>query len=104
MVMTVIKLIIASTIALGNDEVYYWTYALNLEWNYFDHPPFVAWLIRVTTVNLYIHNELAVRLGAIISSTIGTIIKLIKAETYMPFCTINFLLLNRANNITATHK
>ena len=72
--MTVIKLIIASTISLGNDEVYYWTYALNLEWNYFDHPPFVAWLIRTTTVNLYIHNELAVRLGAIISSTISTII------------------------------
>ncbi|MBB6237275.1 hypothetical protein HDC90_001895 [Pedobacter sp. AK013] len=74
MVMTVIKLIIASTMALGNDEVYYWTYALNLEWNYFDHPPFVAWLIRTTTANLYIHNELAVRLGAIISSTIGTVI------------------------------
>lgn len=74
MAMTVIKLIIASTITLGNDEVYYWTYALNLEWNYFDHPPFVAWLIRTTTANLYIHNELAVRLGAIISSTIGTVI------------------------------
>jgi Dolichyl-phosphate-mannose-protein mannosyltransferase len=74
MAMTVIKLIIASTISLGNDEVYYWTYALNLQWNYFDHPPFVAWLIRATTANLYIHNELAVRLGAIISSTIGTVI------------------------------
>lgn len=74
MAMTVIKLVIASTTALGNDEVYYWTYALNLQWNYFDHPPFVAWLIRLTTANLYIHNELAVRLGAIISSAIGAII------------------------------
>ncbi|WP_412465418.1 ArnT family glycosyltransferase [Pedobacter sp. KLB.chiD] len=69
-----IKMIIASTLALGNDEVYYWTYALNLQWNYFDHPPFVAWLIRTTTADLYLHNELAVRLGAIISSSIGTII------------------------------
>ncbi len=74
MAMTLIKLIIASTTALGNDEVYYWTYALNLQWNYFDHPPFVAWLIRTTTADLYLHNELAVRLGAIISSTIGIII------------------------------
>jgi len=72
--MTVIKLIIASTTALGNDEVYYWTYSLNLQWNYFDHPPFVAWLIRATTANLCIHTEVAVRLGAIISSTIGTVI------------------------------
>lgn len=74
MAMTVIKLIIASTTSLGNDEVYYWTYALNLQWNYFDHPPFVAWLIRITTADLYIHNELAVRIGAIVSSAIGTII------------------------------
>jgi Dolichyl-phosphate-mannose-protein mannosyltransferase len=73
MAITVIKLIIASATALGNDEVYYWTYALNLQWNYFDHPPFVAWLIRTTTANLYIHHELAVRLGAIIASTFGTV-------------------------------
>lgn len=72
--MTIIRIIIASSTALGNDEVYYWTYALNLEWSYFDHPPFVAWLIRVTTANLYIHNELAVRFGAIASSAISTII------------------------------
>lgn len=60
--------------ALGNDEVYYWTYALNLEWNYFDHPPFVAWLIRLTTANLHLHSELPVRFGAIASSAICTII------------------------------
>lgn len=60
--------------ALGNDEVYYWTYALNLEWNYFDHPPFVAWLIRLTTANLHLHAELFVRFGAIASSVICTII------------------------------
>ncbi|WP_406827266.1 ArnT family glycosyltransferase [Pedobacter sp. KACC 23697] len=72
--MTVIKLIIASATALGNDEVYYWTYALNLQWNYFDHPPFVAWLIRTTTANLHIHNELAVRFGAIMASSCATLI------------------------------
>lgn len=71
---SLLKVIIASSIALGNDEVYYWTYALNLEWNYFDHPPFVGWLIRITTVNLQIHHELAVRFGAIASSAIGTLI------------------------------
>jgi len=71
-VSTVIKFIIASTVELGSAEVYYWSYSLNLQWNYFDHPPVVAWLIRLTTANLLLHNELFVRIGAIISSAICT--------------------------------
>src|SRR4030088_3254583 len=57
---------------LGNSEVYYWVYSLKLQWNYFDHPPIVAWLIRMTTANLLLHNEVFVRLGAIISSALCT--------------------------------
>jgi 4-amino-4-deoxy-L-arabinose transferase-like glycosyltransferase len=67
-----LRLLFASATELGADEVYYWTYALKLQWNYFDHPPLVAWLIRLTTVNLSFHSELFVRLGAIISSAICT--------------------------------
>jgi len=63
---------IASAIELGNDEVYYWTYALHLQYNYFDHPPMVGWLIRLTTANLILHSELFVRLGAIVSAAICT--------------------------------
>ncbi|MEJ7683850.1 MAG: glycosyltransferase family 39 protein [Segetibacter sp.] len=66
------RIIIASTVELGNDEVYYWTYAQHLQWNYFDHPPLVGWLIRLTTVNLLLHSELFVRLGTIISSVVCT--------------------------------
>lgn len=69
---TAARLVIASAIELGNDEVYYWTYAQYLQWNYFDHPPIVGWLIRLTTANLTLHTELFVRLGAIISSAICT--------------------------------
>ena len=36
------KLLIAGLIELGNDEVYYYTYALQLDWSYFDHPPMVG--------------------------------------------------------------
>lgn len=71
-VSTIARLIIAYNLELANDEVYYWTYALKLQWNYFDHPPVVAWLIRLTTINLLLHNELFVRLGAVISSAICT--------------------------------
>lgn len=73
-IVSTIKLIVAVSIDFGNDEVYYWTYALNLKWNYFDHPPFIAWLIRFSTLNLSLHNEIAVRFGAILSSSICTIL------------------------------
>jgi hypothetical protein len=69
---TLIRCIIALTIGLGNDEVYYLTYAQHLQWNYFDHPPIVALLIRATTFNLHFTNELFVRLGAIIFGAINT--------------------------------
>jgi hypothetical protein len=68
-VSTIARLIIASTIELANDEAYYWTYSLKFQWNYFDHPPLIGWLIRLTTANLLLHNELFVRLGAVISNT-----------------------------------
>jgi hypothetical protein len=41
-------------VALGTDitydEAYYWTWSRSLEWSYFDHPPLVAWLIRLLGV------------------------------------------------------
>ena len=30
------------------DEAYYWFYSKNLSWGYFDHPPIVALLIKIT--------------------------------------------------------
>src|ERR1700712_2493312 len=59
---------------LGNSEVYYWVFSRNLQWNYFDHPPMVAWLIRLTTLNDIFHNELAVRIGSVICSGLCTLI------------------------------
>jgi hypothetical protein len=69
---TVVKIFIACSINLGNDEVYYRMYAQDMQWNYFDHPPMVAWLIRLTTFNLYFDNIFFIRLGAIICSAIVT--------------------------------
>jgi hypothetical protein len=71
-VTAILKLLFSTTTELGADEAYYWTFALKLQWNYFDHPPLVAWLIRLTTGNLLFHNELSVRLGAVICSAICT--------------------------------
>jgi hypothetical protein len=68
----IIRLFIAGTTEFGNDEVYYYTYALHLQSNYFDHPPGVAWLIRLTTLNLLFSSELFIRLGSIIFAALGT--------------------------------
>lgn len=69
---TIIKLLAAAFLELGNDEVYYWTYALQPDWNHFDHPPMVGWLIRLTTINLLWVNEVTMRLGAIICAGLST--------------------------------
>jgi hypothetical protein len=68
----VVRLLVAGLTELGNDEVYYWTYAQHLQMNYFDHPPMVALLIRLTTINLLLQSEFFVRLGAVISSGLST--------------------------------
>ena len=65
-------MIVAGTVELGNDEVYYRLYAQPLQWNYFDHPPMVGWLIRLSTFNLFIDNAFTIRLGAIICGAVTT--------------------------------
>jgi hypothetical protein len=80
-----VKLLIAGLLELGNDEVYYWTYALQLDWNHFDHPPMIGWMIRVSTLNLHWVSEISLRLGSIIGAGIATwfiflIAKLIASE------------------------
>jgi hypothetical protein len=69
---TLLRCIVAGAVELGNDEVYYRGYATTLQWNYFDHPPLVGWLIRFTTANLIFDKDLFIRLGAIISSAVST--------------------------------
>ncbi len=69
---TIIRCIIAITIYLGNDEVYYITYARHLQWNYFDHPPMVALLIKLTTLNLLLTSDFFIRLGPILLAAVNT--------------------------------
>jgi hypothetical protein len=71
---TLLRIILAGSIELGNDEVYYITYAEKLQWNYFDHPPLVGLLIKLTTLNLYFTNEVFVRLGPIVMAACNTLI------------------------------
>lgn len=67
-----VRCIVAATIELGNDEVYYYTYALQPDWNHFDHPPMVGLLIRLFTFNLSWLSDLSMRLGAIVCCAVAT--------------------------------
>lgn len=71
---TLVRCIIAVSADLGNDEVYYLTYARHLQWNYFDHPPIVALLIRITTFNLNFTHAFFVRLGPVILAAVNTLL------------------------------
>ncbi|MBZ4189938.1 ArnT family glycosyltransferase [Niabella beijingensis] len=66
------KLILAAVLQLGNDEVYYLTYAQQLQWNYFDHPPAVAVVIDLFSLNLLLKHELFLRLGFILIGCVNT--------------------------------
>lgn len=67
-----VRAFFASTIELGNDEVYYRIFGLYPELSYFDHPPLTAWLIRLTTMGSEHASELMTRFGAIVIGTINT--------------------------------
>jgi hypothetical protein len=72
LIVSIVKLVTAALLELGNDEVYYWTYAVQPDWNHFDHPPMVGWMIRLTTLNLHWANEVSLRLGSILCAGLST--------------------------------
>lgn len=49
LIWTILNFFQAGLTELDPDEAYYWMYAKDLDWGYFDHPPFVALLIKVGT-------------------------------------------------------
>ena len=69
-----IRCIAAASIEFGNDEVYYWTYALYPDWSHFDHPPMVGWVIQLFSLNLLFDSEFFIRLASIVFMTANTYI------------------------------
>lgn len=72
LITAILKIIISGIFELGNDEVYYYTYALQPDWNHFDHPPMVGIFMQITSLNLKWLNEISLRLGSVIGCTIST--------------------------------
>lgn len=40
----------AALTEIGNDEAYYWVYSRFPDWGYYDHPPVVAWVVKMGTL------------------------------------------------------
>lgn len=66
--------VLAAWMELGNDEVYYWTYALYPDWSHFDHPPMVGWVIQLFSLNLLFDSEFFIRLASVVFMTANTYI------------------------------
>jgi hypothetical protein len=69
----VVRLAIASQAPLFPDETYYWEWSRNLSTGYFDHPPLVAWLIRLGTA-VFGDSPLGVRAGPVLAGIIGSLL------------------------------
>ena len=83
---TIVRLIIAWSLELGNDEVYYWSYAKYPDLSHFDHPPMLGWFIQLFSLNLFFDSEVFIRLSAIITGAVNTwiiyvIVRRIKSES-----------------------
>jgi 4-amino-4-deoxy-L-arabinose transferase-like glycosyltransferase len=64
--MTLLRIVYASAIELRTDEAYYWTWSKEGALSFLDHPPAIAWLIRLGTAILG-DTTLGVRLGGIVA-------------------------------------
>lgn len=54
------------------DEAYYWYYSQNIDWGYFDHPPMVAWMIKLSSY--FFNGELGVRCMSCVLSAASLLI------------------------------
>ena len=68
----VLRLIYAGSVELMPEETYYWNYSRHLDFGYLDHPPMVAWLIRLGTA-LFGQTEFGVRAGALCCGAITSV-------------------------------
>ena len=69
-----VRALIAGIIELGNDEVYYWTYARYPDLSHFDHPPMVGWVIQLFTLDLTLQSGFFIRLASVDFGTLSTVL------------------------------
>jgi dolichol-phosphate mannosyltransferase len=66
-----LRVLYCGQIELLPEEAYYWNYSRHLDIGYLDHPPMVAWLVRMGTL-LFGDTEFGVRFGALCCGTVSS--------------------------------
>ncbi|MEJ1968077.1 MAG: glycosyltransferase family 39 protein [Rhizomicrobium sp.] len=69
--LTVLRFIAAAMLPLSADEAYYWLWSRHLGPGYYDHPPAIAFAIRLGTL-LFGATPFGVRLGALLLSVLAS--------------------------------
>jgi 4-amino-4-deoxy-L-arabinose transferase-like glycosyltransferase len=69
----VLRIFILPWLGLFNDEAYYWEWSRRLALSYYDHPPLVAYLLRVSTA-LFGDTQGGVHLPALILSALTSVV------------------------------
>lgn len=67
-----LRLAIAGSLPLVDDEAYYWTWSTRLAAGYYDHPPAIAWIIAAGTA-VFGKTALGVRAGGIVLTFVATL-------------------------------
>lgn len=68
----ILNLIQSNFTQLIFDEAYYWYYSQNMAWGYFDHPPMVALMVKISSY--FFKNELGVRFISCVLSVINILL------------------------------
>lgn len=67
-----IRSLLAGWIELGNDEAYYWTFAMFPDWSHYDHPGMMGWVMQLFSLDLLFDSEFFLRLSSVIFMTVNT--------------------------------
>ncbi|HWY93753.1 MAG TPA: glycosyltransferase family 39 protein [Steroidobacteraceae bacterium] len=67
-----LRLVYLGSVELLPEEAYYWNYSRHLDIGYLDHPPMVAWLIKVGTA-AFGQSQFGIRAGALCCGVITSV-------------------------------
>lgn len=84
-----------------DDELYYWCWSQELQFSYYDHPPMVAYMIRISTA-IFGKSILAIRLPCVLSGmvVVGVIAWLSRPRNLIPYVVLSPVLTFAAVMIT----
>jgi len=74
---------VIASIQLIPDEAYYWNWSKHLDWSYFDHPPFVAYIMYFFT-RIGGDSEFFVRIGGLLCTIVTILLTAMTTRTLFP--------------------